>query len=463
MADASTQVTANTPEVSVVNSFSPNAVTISTSEGAPYGDCDFWTESAANCTSQSNFGYGPTTVMRLYICLTGEVTAGNCSLQPPITGPISASMLSDIDSRLSAFQGKGMRIMPRFIYNYGPIGPTAQDAPIAVISSHIDQLAPIVLKYKDIVFALEAGFIGTWGEWHDSTNGNDTADAHAAVLNKELSYFSGLFPILVREPGYIIQYTGNLTPLSTLGLHDDYYASSPDDAGTWGTCENYVGYCFSNYTTAQFEAYGTQVSSTTMFAGEFGAVYANLQSCAALDDYSYTYHPQSISIFPYPPAIGTELQNEGCALSFYNKVGTRIELEKATVIGNPTANGQLYVGITLANTGYGRVIRQRPATILLLSGTSPVAQFPLPLATMDLTQLASSSTPAAQTFETTVTLPGNFPPGQAISAVLLVPDPAASLSSQPAYALPLNSVDSGQKAVFDPATGYNLLASFQSQ
>jgi hypothetical protein len=37
------------------------------------------------------------------------------------------------------------------------------DAPIDVISGHIDQLAPILLQYEDLVFALEAGFIGTWG------------------------------------------------------------------------------------------------------------------------------------------------------------------------------------------------------------------------------------------------------------------------------------------------------------
>jgi hypothetical protein len=460
---ASTQISVNAADISIANAFTPNAVTISTSEGAPYGDCDFWIETASGCTNESNSGYGPTRVMRLYICLTGEVTAGNCSLEPAMTGPIPAQMLTDIDTRLSAFQGTGMRIMPRFIYNFGPIGPTAQDAPLSVILNNLDQLAPIVLKYQDIVFALEAGFIGTWGEWHDSTNGNDTATAQAQLLNAELSYFGGIFPILERYPGDLIQFTGNLTPPSTIGLHDDYYASASDDGGTWDTCGTSGGWCLTNYTTAQFESFAAQVSTTTMFAGEFGALYPTLQTCSALDDYSYTYHPQSIGLTPYPATIGTELQNEGCLLSFLNMVGTRIELQNATVIGNPTANGQLYIGLTLANTGYGRVIRQRPSTILLLSGTTIVAQFPLSLSTMDLTQIASSATPVPLIFETTVTLPSDFPAGQTISAVLLAPDPAPSLASQPAYALPLNSLDSSNSPVFNPATGYNLFATFQSQ
>lgn len=459
----STTISANPAEISIANSFSPNALTISTSEGAPYADCDFWVTSAGNCTNETGLGYGPTKLIRLYICLTGEVTRGNCSQQPALTGPISAQMLSDIDARLSAYQGTGMRVMPRFIYNFGPSGPTAQDAPLSVILNHIDQLAPILLKYKDIVFALEAGFVGTWGEWHDSTNGNDTPSAQQAILDKELSYFNGDFPILVRYPGDLIQYAGGLTAPAGFGLHDDYYASRADDAGTWDLCTSTGGWCLSNYTVAQFETFAQQVSQKTMFVGEFGALYSPLQTCNALDSYSYTYSVQSIGLPPYPSTIGTELQNEGCALSFYNKVGTRIELQKATVIGNPTANGQIYIALTLANTGYGRVIRQRPASILLLSGSNVVAQFALPLSTLNLTQLAASAVPVAQTFATTLTLPGSLPPGEPIHAVLLIPDPAPSLTGQAAYALPLNSVDSNYAAIFDSATGYNLFASFTTR
>lgn len=449
--------------ISIVNSFSPNAVTISTSEGAPYGNCDFWVQTAASCSSETNFGYGPTRVMRLYICLTGEVAEASCSLQPAVTGPVSAQMLSDLDARLSAYQGTGMRVIPRFIYNFGPIGPTAQDAPLSVISTHISQLAPVVLKYQDLVFALEAGFIGTWGEWHDSTNGNDSAAAHLAVLNQEIASIGGRFPILVRYPGDLIQYTGGLTPPSGFGLHDDYYASASDDAGTWDTCVPREGYCLQNYSVAQFQSFAAQVSTTTIFAGEFGALYPNLQTCSALDAYSYTYHPQSISLHLFPATIATELQNENCALSFFNKVGTRIELQQATITGTPSANGQIQITLTMANTGYGRVVRPRPAIILLLAGNTIVAQSALPLATLDVTQLASSATPVAATFQATVSLTASLSPGQTISAVVFLPDPAPSLSSQAAYALPLNSVDANGNSIFNPATGYNVVGTFVSQ
>jgi hypothetical protein len=197
-----------------------------------------------------------------------------------------------------------------------------------------------------------------------------------------------------------------------------------------------------------------------MFQGEFGAEDPALQTCDALASYSYTYHPQSFALYPYPTDIGTELQDEGCALSFYNQIGTRIELQNVAISGNPAPNGQLQFSLTLANTGYGRVIRQRPATLVFLSAGNVVAEIPVPLAQMDLRQLASSPTPVPQTFQFNVNLPPAFLSSGPVSVALLIPDPAPSLTAQPAYALPLNSVDQNDNLIFDPATGYNALATF---
>jgi hypothetical protein len=151
-----------------------------------------------------------------------------------------------------------------------------------------------------------------------------------------------------------------------------------------------------------------------------------------LDSYSFTYHAQSINL--QPSAIGTELENEGCASTFYNKVGTRIELQESTIDGSPSPDAQLHLALTLANTGYGRVIRPRPVTLLFVSAGKVVAKFPIDLADMDLRQLEASATPVPHTYKIEVTLPSTFPTSGSVSAVLLMPDPAPSLTPQPAYA-----------------------------
>lgn len=460
----SVKVLAQEPSLSLTDTFLPNAVTISTSEGAPYGDCNFWTAKASNCIDETNFGYGPTRVVRVYICLSGEVSIGSCSQQPKVTGPLSEAMLKGIESRIAAFSGTGVRLVVRFTYNFGPIGPAAMDAPLDVIARHIDQVAPILLRHRDLVFALEAGFIGTWGEWHDSTNNNDTAAAQKTVLDKELSYFRGAFPILVRYPGDLIQYAGGTTPRADLGLHDDYYASNTVDGATWDNCDRGAGYCLQDYTAEQFQAYAATVSTTAQFAGEFGALYPNLQTCDELDAYSYQYHAQSISLFPYPPAIGMELESEGCALSFFNKVGVRIELHRATVIGDTAPNGRLDLALTLSNSGYGRVLRPRPATLVFISGGVRVARIPIPLAELDLRELASSSTPIWKTLRFSVKLPETFRPAGPSAIALVIPDPAPTLKADPAYALPLNSIAKKDSvAIFDPTTGFNVIAKFNAK
>jgi Domain of unknown function (DUF4874)/Domain of unknown function (DUF4832) len=438
--------------------FTPNATTVSTSEGAPYLNCDFWVAGPSKCQTKY-FGYGPTRVIRLYVCLSGEVSTSECSQQPAVTGPLSPGMLADIGARLAAFAGTGARLLVRFTYNFGPSGPGAMDAPISLILQHLDQLAPILLAQRDLIFALEAGFIGTWGEWHDSTNGNDSAAAQKALLDRELGYFSGLFPILVRYPGDLIQYVGDTTPPANLGLHDDYYASSDDDGATWNSCDHGAGYCSPSSDGATLRPYAASVATTTMFAGEFGALDPFFQSCAALDAYSYTYHPQSISFHPFPGSIITELTNEGCALAFYNRVGTRIELLAAKITGDARAGATLHVELTMANTGYGRVIRDRPATVVLLSQQrAAVATVPVPLSDLDLRSLASSSSATPKTFAFDVPLPSNLSTSGSLSFALAFPDPAPSLAGQAAYSLPLNSLAADCSAVFDPATGYNLVA-----
>ena len=200
-------------------------------------------------------------------------------------------------------------------------------------------------------------------------------------------------------------------------------------------------------------SYAAEVSTNTMFTGEFGALDPVLQTCAALDAYSKTYHPQSISLFPSPADIGIELQNEGCAQSFYSQVGTRIVLQQAAISGNPIPGGQISLALTIMNAGYGRVIRPRPVTLVLIQNGQTVAQIPVPLQNLDLRTLQSFT---SETFQFEIVLPATLQSGP-VSVALVIPDPAPSLSSIPAYALPLNSLDQNNNPIFDPASGYNYI------
>jgi hypothetical protein len=428
-------------------SFKPRAVTISTSEGAPYGDTDFWPQ---RDTTVSNFGYGPAKVQRVYICLSGMVGMSDCSAQASPSGPLSAEILSGIDMRLARFAGSGKRLLVRFVYNLGPIGPSARDVPSALILTHIDQLAPVLLKHQDLVFALEAGFLGTWGEWHSSTSGNDNAKIRNNTVARLMGHFGGHFPVLLRYPSHLIDYLDGAAPSPGLGLHDDYFASDSSDGGTWG---HHSLFDKSRDTLQRFAA---EIASTSMFVGEFGALDPERQSCTELDQYSQRFHPQSIALGIWPTSIGATLSANGCALQFFNKVGTRIELLNGVILGSSSKSETMRLELTFANTGYGRVIRARPVTLVLSRGEHEVARQLIPIDDVDLRKLAPGA--ESVTFAFDVRIPLDFsatPSSLPLVASLWIPDPAPSLAALPAYALPLNNIDDNGKDIFSARTGQN--------
>jgi hypothetical protein len=107
----------------------------------------------------------------------------------------------------------------------------------------------------------------------------------------------------------------------------------------------------------------------------------------------------------------------------------------------------------MINAGYGRVIRQRPVTLVLVQNGQTVAQIPIPVQNLDLRTLQSFT---SETFQFEAALPTTLQGGP-VSVALMIPDPAPSLSSIPAYALPLNSLDQNNNPIFDPSSGYNYI------
>ena len=450
-ATATTTFAATTPAMSLTNAFSPNTVTISTSEGAPYGDGNLW---LGRTSLVSRLGYGPSKVQRLYICLSGQVDFNSCSQAPRLSGPLSDQMLAGIDAGIAAYEGTGARLMIRFIYKWDESRGVVPDPSLSLMLTHVDQLAPILLRHRDIIMALQAGFIGDFGQWVSATPGLDTsAAAHKQLLDKQLSYFKGAFPILLPWVGDLIRYAGGRANIvDGLGLHDDDFDSGVGAVQPFFNRDEPDG--------QSMELYASQVSAVGLFVGEMDNTYPQ-QSCATLESVAYQFHLQSIGLNDFPTGLWNALQQNGCGLSFLNKVGTRIELQSATILGNPAAGGSLVLELTMVNAGYGRVIRARPATIVFTSNGGVVGELPISLSDLDLRQLASRAGPA--TFQFSVTLPASIPAGQSISVFLRIPDPAPSLATQAAYALPLNSMDSKGRPIFDPTTGLNTIASFSNR
>lgn len=430
--------------LSITTTYTPRPRTIPTSEGAPYGDADFWT----GARTDTWHDYGPTKVMRLYICLAGTVPVAECGDQPRPTGPLSDAMLQGIEQRIATYGTGGVRLLIRFVYNYGPIG--APDAPLEVTLGHIDQLLPILLRQRDRIFALQAGFIGTWGEWHNSTHGNDSRLARNQVLHLLDSQTFDAFPILVRYPVALLGYTGSTEVDPSLGLHNDYFASDANDGGTWIPEEG--------QTAEGLREYAQAVARGGMFTAEFGALDADRQRCDVLEEEMRRFRLQSLSLLIWPHEVGNAIHAQGCLQRLLDRVGPRIELERSVLTGQAHAGTTVSLALTVRNEGFGKVVRARPARVLVLQDGEVVSARDVPLDRLDLRR--TNDVPGASVvFTVPVALPAALRTGE-VELALVIDDPAPSLRGLPAYALPFNSRDTTGADLFDPATGRNTVTRF---
>ena len=76
---------------------------------------------------------------------------------------ISAILLSAMQKDLNLIRTAGLKAIIRFAY-FDSVGKV-KDAAKTQLLKHIDQLKPLFINNVDIIAFVQAGFIGTWGEW----------------------------------------------------------------------------------------------------------------------------------------------------------------------------------------------------------------------------------------------------------------------------------------------------------
>ncbi len=106
-----------------------------------------------------------------------------CYLNEFVDRPISQEKLDYLQRDFDLMRRYGFKCVLRFAYQRGDIKGPEKEWTLR----HIEQLKPIIEKNSDVIFILQAGFIGMWGEWHGDTHiGHNDYDARAEILSKVL-------------------------------------------------------------------------------------------------------------------------------------------------------------------------------------------------------------------------------------------------------------------------------------
>ena len=122
-------------------------------------------------------------------CAEDGVTVAQayCYLNKYCDAPIPQAKLDALQADFDRARKEGVKFLLRFAYETDMSrkkGPTLQR-----ILSHIIELRGIVKRNADVVYALQIGWVGAWGEFHSSASGIEfDREASAKVVKYTMDY-----------------------------------------------------------------------------------------------------------------------------------------------------------------------------------------------------------------------------------------------------------------------------------
>jgi len=358
--------------------------------------------------------------------------------------PLSADWLSRLDQGFNRARSSGLKVVLRFAYNFPGQDDTpdgnyekAYDANLNQVLRHIEQLKPILARNADVVAFWQAGFVGAWGEWHDSSNNLDS-DGNKVIIRDALlaAIPEGQF-LQMRYPNDMRTWypqapteADAFTNRARIGIYNDCFLAGPGDTGTY----NGLNDSLREYTKA--------LSKVTPFGAEtcdVGGVSNLRMSCPDIlregRDYSLTY----LNVDFYRPFIdGWKAQ--GCYDEVSRSIGYRFRLTKASHPASVSRGSALPIQLSVSNDGWSRLFSARPVKVVLRNRATG----------QKVEATASGTDPRRwlQGSSTDVTLSVNVSSQAAAGSydVLIgLPDAASSLAGDARYSVRFANADDGSR------------------
>ena len=109
------------------------------------------------------------------------------------TKDLDSKALTAIERTFQKAREAGKKVIVRFSYSRtagsGTVYDSSQprDASLSQIQTHLNQMSTILNNYKDVIYVIQAGCIGTYGEWYYISN----SEFNYSYDGSSLSGFSG--------------------------------------------------------------------------------------------------------------------------------------------------------------------------------------------------------------------------------------------------------------------------------
>ena len=352
-----------------------------------------------------------------------------------MSGSISSSYMQKIQECFDAIRSGGAKAIVRFAYrntdaNWSSVD---QEPKVDQTLKHVEQLKPVLSQNEDVLFALQAGFIGSWGEWYYTTyfqslqNRKKLVEAllEAVPSSRQIQLRTPTFKMKM----YDITLKDTLTAAtahdgsiaSRLAGHNDCFGADKNDKGT--------------FDSEVERTFWKEDTKYTIMGGETCAV-SDYCLCPAtlkdLEDYHWTYLHDG-----YHQGVLARWKTDGCFDEIQARLGYRLVL-KDVHYDNISAGQKCKVTIRLFNKGFAAPMNPREAWLVWVT----------PDGTKEKSLLGADPRTWQPGYNAVVS---SFTPSTAKGTLYLeLSDPL--LSDNPAYSMPFANKD-----VFEATTGLNKL------
>ncbi len=350
----------------------------------------------------------------------------------------------------------GVKAMVRFGYFNSTFDwknlttPKPWDATEEQVMRHIAQVKPILQANSDVLFCLQAGFVGWWGEWYYTDHfgfqpdSDEEYEPRRRVVNALLDAVPANRQVALRTPTFKLELlrisaSDTLTcstaykdtPKARLCGHNDCFLNSEDDSGTFG-----------NDAERKFWEDDTKY---TLMGGETCGVSEYSVCSNALEQMArqhYTYLNKG-----YNTSVLDSWSSGGCMSKIKKNLGYRLVMRNAWITPDISAGSDVRTVFSISNVGFAAPINPRGLELVLVDSKGNTTVIPVTNENPRL-WLAGKTRPFEVDFKA--------PAKGSYTLYLNLPDPEETLHDNPLYSIHL-----ANNNVWEESTGYNKITTFE--
>lgn len=385
-------------------------------------------------------------------------------LDTNFTAPIPDESLNYIRQDFDSIRKAGFKVIARFGYreicpntdsNGNCVTPYKDSPPKSLVLKHISQLKPILRANADVILTLQNGFWGLWGEnyysdyfgcasiapltaqnWADR---KEVTDSLLAIFPSN-TLISLRYPLLkskmynlnLSSDSLTVNTAHNGSKKSLLGAHNDCFLAAAND------------WTFSD--TTKEKPYWDAESRYTIMGGETCRDMQEFTNCSNAVKELARFEWSYLNDY-YHPSVLSRWKTEGCYNEVRNRLGYRLEMNKAVISQSISATDSIHFYLEITNTGFAAPINERLVQLVLRNKTTQQLIF-INIPNQDIRYWFANK---KQIISKKLPLPSNISVGQ-YELFLNLPDYYSSVASNINYKIRFANLNT-----WDPSTGMNKL------